>query len=139
MARSAVVLSFAAAVVALTDLAHKAVVLGGGEATLVVHPRSAGYAVGVVLVSAVWAWAILLTRSVSIALAGGVYIGGAVGNVASLVLWPGVDGIPDPLVAGRLAFNLADVAIALGLVVVLGSAAVFAARNRGRLGEPVRL
>ena len=139
MWRSAVWLFVTALVVAGVDLAHKALALADPAEAVVLHPRSASYAIGVVTLSAVWAAAILLTRSASIALAGGVFLGGAAGNVASLALWPGVDGVPNPLVAGDVAFNLADLAVALGLVLVLVTAAVFAVRNRARLGEPVRL
>jgi lipoprotein signal peptidase len=139
MARSATVLSVTAALVAGVDLAHKAVALADPGGTVVLHPRSALYAFGVASVSALWAAAILLTRSASIALGGGVFLGGAAGNVASLALWPGADGVPNPLVARDVAFNLADVAVALGLALVLVGAVVFAAQNRTRLSEPVRL
>jgi hypothetical protein len=53
------------------------------------HDRSAPYVVGVAGASLVWAGAVALTRSPSIALAGGVVLGGAVGNLASIALWPG--------------------------------------------------
>jgi lipoprotein signal peptidase len=139
MARSGAVLAVTAALVAGADLVHKAVALADPESAVVLHPRSALYAVGVAAVSALWAAAILLTRSASVALGGGIFFGGAAGNVASLALWPGVEGVPNPLVARDVAFNLADLAVALGLVLVLVSAVVFAAQNRTRLGEPVRL
>jgi lipoprotein signal peptidase len=138
MARSALWLVGTAAVVGSVDLVHKAVALAEPGHAVVVHPRSALYAVGVVAISGLWATAILLTRSGSIAFGGGVFVGGAVGNVASLALWPGVEGIPNPLVARDVAFNVADVAVALGLALVLAAAVVFAAQNRTRLGEPVR-
>jgi lipoprotein signal peptidase len=139
MARSGAVLAITAALVAGVDLVHKGFALADPQNAVVMHPRSALYALGVAAVSALWAAAILLTPSASIALGGGIFLGGAAGNVASLALWPGVQGIPNPLVAGDVAFNLADVAVALGLVLVLVSAVVFAAQNRARLGEPVRL
>jgi|SRR5215210_1363899 len=138
MARSAAVLSVTAALVAALDLAHKTVALAEPADAVVLHPRSALYAVAVGAISALWAAAILLTRSASIALGGGVFLGGAAGNVVSLALWPSLDGVPNPLVAGDVAFNVADLAVAFGLALVLGSAVVFAARHRTRLGEPVR-
>jgi hypothetical protein len=137
--RSAIWLFGTALAVACVDLVHKALALAEPGQAVVLHPRPASYAIGVVTLCTVWAATILLTRSASIALAGGVFLGGAAGNVASLALWPGVDGVPNPLVAGEIAFNLADLAVALGLVLVLAASTVYAARNRARLREPIRL
>jgi lipoprotein signal peptidase len=139
MGRSGAVLFVTAAVVAGVDLVHKAVALADPGSLVVLHPRSTLYAVGIVVVSALWATAILLTRSMSIALAGGVFLGGAAGNVVSLALWPSVVGVPNPLIVSDIAFNLADLAVALGLALVLISAIAFAVRNHARLSEPVRL
>jgi lipoprotein signal peptidase len=138
MARSAVVLVAAAAVATVADLAHKAVVLAESGAAVPAHPRSGLYVVGVAFVSGLWAGAIVLTRSAALAVGGGILVGGAAGNLVSLALWPSVDGVPNPLVAGDVAFNLADVTVVLGLALVLVSAIAFAARNRGRLSEAVR-
>jgi lipoprotein signal peptidase len=138
MARSFALLSLVAGLVAGADLAHKAVAVADGDGAVFAHPRSALYVLGVAVVSALWVGAILLTRSTSIAAAGGVLAGGAVGNVASLALWPSVIGVPNPLIAGDVAFNVADVAVAAGLVLVLAATCVHAARNRERLREPVR-
>jgi hypothetical protein len=126
-------------VVATVDLAHKAVAISERGGAVVLHDRSALYAAGLAVVSLLWAGAIVLIRSASIALAGGVVLGAAAGNLASLALWPSLRGVPDPLVAGELAFNLADGAAALGLVLLLPATVVFAVRNRERLSEPVRL
>jgi len=72
--------------------------------------------------------ALLAARSTALALVGGVLLGGAAGNLASLAFWPGV---PNPLVAGGLAFNLADVfAAAGGLVLVPLAAGLVAWRSR---------
>ena len=78
--------------------------------------------------------AIILTRSVAIAAAGGLLIGGAAGNLLSLAFWPGV---PDPIVVAPLAFNLADafVFVGFGLVCV----AVLAVASSSPLDEPVRV
>jgi lipoprotein signal peptidase len=139
VARSFCALALAASFVAGVDLLHKALALADPDATVVLHPRTTLYAVAVAAVSALWAAAILLTRSASIALGGGIFLGGAAGNIGSLALWPAVDGVPNPLVAGDIAFNLADMAVVLGLALVLATTIRFAARNRGSLGEPVRL
>jgi lipoprotein signal peptidase len=111
------------------DLAHKGTV----EATSV-HPRSAVYVAVVLGLTAIWSAAILATRSALIALAGGVVLGGAIGNLVSLALWPGV---PNPIEVDALAFNLADALVLLGFATTAAATLVFALRNRERLREPV--
>ena len=128
-------LALAAAAVVVVDLGQTQWALSDGPVP--VHPRSAGYAVVAVVLSACWATAILLTRSPAIAAAGGVVHGGSLGNVAALGLWPSVDGVPDPLVAGGVAFSLGDVAVGVGLVLVTVAAVRFASENRSRWREPV--
>jgi lipoprotein signal peptidase len=46
-------------------------------------------------------------------------------------------GVPDPLVAGYYAFNLADVAIVVGDVMLLVAAVAHAWDNRHGLHQPV--
>lgn len=135
MTRAALVLALAATatLVAGVDLAHKA--LAVGDATLF-HPRGPAYVL-LALVAAAWAGALVAARSLPLALAGGVLLGGAGGNLVSLPLWPGV---PDPLAAGTVAFNLADVfAVVGGLVLVPAAAVLTAWRGRAALREPVAL
>lgn len=122
---------FAATSVAFAglDLSHKATV----DATYL-HPRSAAY-VGVVLgLAALWSAAILATCSALIALAGGVVLGGALGNLVSLALWRGV---PNPIELDQVAFNLADVFVVLGFATTAAATVTFAGRNRHRLREPI--
>jgi lipoprotein signal peptidase len=130
--RTAALVLFATAIlVAAVDLAHKASVDAAH-----MHARSPVY-VGVVLGLAVaWATTILATRSLSLALAGGVLAGGALGNLASLALWP---GIPNPIELEPIALNLADLFVLGGFLLTSVAALVFAARNRERLSEPVGL
>jgi hypothetical protein len=66
-----------------------------------------------------------------------VVLGGAAGNLLSFALWPSLPGVPDPIVAGGLAFSLGDVAVLGGLVLLVPGALVFAVRNRARLFEPI--
>lgn len=111
------------------DLAHKANV-----DTTAVHPRSAVYVAVVLGLAAVWSAAILATRSRLIALAGGVVLGGALGNLVSLALWPGV---PNPIELEPIAFNLADTFVLLGFATTAAAILAFAVRNRERLRAPL--
>ena len=138
MARSGIVLALTAALVAGVDLAHKATAILERGTAVPAHDRSAAYVIGIAVAATAWACAIALTRSASIALGGGVLAGGAAGNLLSLFLWPSLAGVPNPLVAGDVAFNVADVAVAAGLVLVFVATCLHAARNRERLREPVR-
>jgi lipoprotein signal peptidase len=131
MSRCALVVAGTATPLAALDLAHKA---GAGASHF--HARSAGYVTFVLLLSLAWAAAIVLTRSPAMALGGGVLVGGAFGNIASLAVWPGV---PNPIEVAATAFNLADVFVLSGFVLVAASTLAFARANRERLREPVQL
>jgi lipoprotein signal peptidase len=74
-------------------------------------------------------------RSWVVALGAGVAAGGALATLVSGVAWAG--GVPDPLVRGGIAFNLADLAIAGGDALLLVGALAHAWTNRGRLTQPV--
>ena len=124
------VLAVTAAAFACLDLAHKAT----AEATYV-HPRSAAYVVVVLGLALLWSAAVLATRSALLALAGGVVLGGALGNVVSLALWPGV---PNPIELDAIAFNLADAFVLLGFATTAAATLTFAGRNRERLREPLQ-
>jgi lipoprotein signal peptidase len=131
MFRASLALSGTMAVVAAIDLVHKA-----GTQADYFHARSAVYVVVVLGLAAVWAGAILATGSLSMALGGGVLAGGALGNLLSLALWPGV---PNPIELEPIAFNLADVFVLAGFALVAASTVVYAVSNPDRLTEPVRL
>jgi hypothetical protein len=131
MARCALALGGTAVLLGALDLAHKA--LAGPGA---IHPRSAGYVAGVAALCVAWAGAIALTRSVTMAVGGGVLAGGALGDLASLAFWPGV---PNPIVTGSFAFNLADVFVFVGFAAVSVSALRLVRVEPGRLNEPLRL
>lgn len=125
MVRATGVLAASAAAVIAVDFAVKTAATAGD---VPLHDRSPVYAL-VAVVALAWSVALLGTGSRLLAAAGGLVLGGAVANVASLAVWPGV---PDPLLAGGIAFNPADVAaLAGGLVAVPLAAATVAARNRG--------
>jgi lipoprotein signal peptidase len=73
--------------------------------------------------------------SLTLSLGAGIAAGGAVGTlVAALV---SNRGVPDPLVRGSVAFNLADVAIAGGVTILIASALFVAWQRRHELRQPV--
>jgi len=126
-----------AGAVAALDLVQKAFSISERGGAVLVHSRPAPYIAGLAAAALAWAVALARVRSASIAIAGGVVLGGAIGNLASIALWPSLAGVPDPLVAGGVAFNVADVAVAAGFVLLLPATALFGLRNRERLFDPV--
>jgi lipoprotein signal peptidase len=111
------------------DLVHEAL-----TPTPFHHPRSPG----VFVLAAVIAFALLALAprapSVGVALGAGIAAGGALGTAVSGLAWKGV---PDPLVRHGIAFNLSDVAIAVGDAILIASVLVHAWTHRDRLREPV--
>jgi lipoprotein signal peptidase len=73
--------------------------------------------------------------SLTLSVGAGIAAGGAVGTLIAALLWS--RGVPDPLVGGPVAFNLADVAIAAGNVLLVGSALFVAWQHRGALRQPI--
>jgi len=73
-------------------------------------------------------------RSFGVALGAGIAGGGALATFVSGLAW---GGVPDPLVRGGIAFNLADVAIAGGDALLLVAVLLHAWTNRARLREPI--
>ncbi len=73
-------------------------------------------------------------RSSGVVLGAGIAAGGALATFVSGLAWRGV---PDPLIHGGIAFNLADVAIAFGDALLLVAALLYAWTNRAHLREPV--
>ena len=137
MTRTLCLLLGAATAVAAVDLVHKHLAISERGDTVFLHDRPARYVVAGAALSLAWAGEIALTRSSTIALPGGVVLGGAVGNLLSFALWPSLPGVPDAILVGRVAFSLGDVAVIGGLLMLLPAALVFAVRNRARLFEPI--
>jgi lipoprotein signal peptidase len=127
----------AATIVVAVDVGYTALAISERGGAVLAHDRSALYVIGVAAASLLWAVAIARVRSSSIALAGGVVLGGAAGNLLAIALWPSLPGVPDPIVAGGVAFNLADVAVVVGFALLLPATLVFAMKNRERLFEPI--
>jgi lipoprotein signal peptidase len=76
-------------------------------------------------------------RSRVVAIGAGIAAGGALATLVSGFAWAG--GVPDPLVRGDIAFNLADLAIAAGDALLVAGACVHAWRNRAQLAQPVSI
>jgi lipoprotein signal peptidase len=74
-------------------------------------------------------------RSGVVALGAGVAAGGALATLVSGLAWAG--GVPDPLVAGGVAFNLADFAIAGGDALLVVGVCAHAWVNRADLSRPI--
>jgi hypothetical protein len=74
-------------------------------------------------------------RFAAMSLFGGVAAGGAVATLVAGVAWR--DGVPNPLVRGGIAFNLADLAIAAGDALLIAAVLLYAWRDRERLSEAV--
>jgi lipoprotein signal peptidase len=81
-------------------------------------------------------WLAPRARSLPLALGAGIAAGGALATDVCGLAWRAA-GVPNPLVHGGLAFNLADVAIGLGVAVVVAAALAEIWRRRGHLREPV--
>jgi lipoprotein signal peptidase len=73
--------------------------------------------------------------SLTLSLGAGTAAGGVFGTLVAALVWS--RGVPDPLVRGSVAFNLADVAIAAGDAILLASALFVAWRRRHQLRQPV--
>ena len=74
-------------------------------------------------------------RSLGMSLGAGIAAGGAAATSIAGLAWR--DGVPNPLVRGGVAFNLADLAIAGGDALLVVAALAHGWRRRDRLFEPV--
>jgi lipoprotein signal peptidase len=74
-------------------------------------------------------------RSLTMSLAAGIAAGGATATLVAGLAWR--DGVPNPLVRGGIAFNVADLAIAVGDATLIAAAVWRAWRQRDRLYQPV--
>jgi len=123
------VLVVAALVLAAADLAQKA------SAPVYGHPRSAGYVVLAAVLCVLLVLFVPRVPSRALALAGGVAAAGAFGNLVSALAWRG--GVPNPIVVGQVAFNIADLCAVGGAIALVLGAALFALRNPALLRQPV--
>jgi lipoprotein signal peptidase len=123
------VLVGAALLLAAVDLAQKA------SAPVYGHPRSAGYSVLAAVLCVLLVLFVPRVPSRALAVAGGVAAAGALGNLVSALAWRG--GVPNPIVVGDLAFNIADLCAVTGAAALVLGAALFALRNPALLRQPI--
>ena len=114
---------------AAVDLAQKA------SAPLYGHPRGAGYVVFAATLTVLLVLFVPRVPSRTLAVAGGIAAAGAFGNLVSALAWRG--GIPNPIVLGDVAFNIADLCAVTGAAALVAGAALFALRNPSLLRQPV--
>jgi len=99
------------------------------------HPRGPVYvALAAVLVAFVVVF-VPRVPSRALSFAGGVATAGALGNLASALLWRG--GVPNPIVVGDVAFNIADVCAVSGAIALVLGAALFALTHPALLRQPI--
>jgi lipoprotein signal peptidase len=118
-----------ALLLAAVDLGQKA------SAPVYGHPRGVAY---VVIAAALTVLLVLFVPRVpsrALAVAGGVAAAGALGNLVSALAWRG--GIPNPIVVGEIAFNVADLCAVTGAAALVLGAVVFALRNPALLRHPI--
>jgi lipoprotein signal peptidase len=99
------------------------------------HPRPWAVLAGALVLAAALLALAPRAGSFAVTVGAGIAAGGALATLLGGIAWR--DGVPNPLVANGVAFNLADVAIAVGDALLIGGAVVHAFRHRDRLGAAV--
>ena len=107
----------------------------GFEPSRLSHARSPVTLAGAGLLAAALLVLVPRARSAAMSLGAGIAAGGAAATLVTGAAWR--DGVPNPLVHGGIAFNIADLAIGAGDALLLGAALWQAWRRRDRLFEPV--
>jgi nucleotide-binding universal stress UspA family protein len=118
-----------ALVLTAVDLGQKA------SAPVYGHPRGVGYVVVAAALTVLLVLFVPRVPSRPLAVAGGVAAAGAFGNFVSALAWRG--GIPNPIVAGDVAFNVADLCAVSGAAALVIGAMLFALRNPALLRQPI--
>jgi lipoprotein signal peptidase len=111
------------------DLAQKA------TAPVYGHPRGAVYLLVATAITVLLVLFVPRVPSRALAVAGGVAVAGAFGNLVSALMWRG--GIPNPIVVGDVAFNVADLCAVLGAIALVLGAVLFALRHPALLRQPI--
>jgi lipoprotein signal peptidase len=118
-----------ALVLTVADLAQKA------SAPVYGHPRSAAYVVLAAILAALVVAFVPRVPSRALSVAGGVATAGALGNLVSALAWR--SGVPNPIVVGDVAFNIADVCAVVGAAALVLGAALFALTHPALLRQPI--
>jgi hypothetical protein len=118
-----------ALVLTAVDLGQKA------SAPVYGHPRGIGYVVFAAVLTALLVLFVPRVPSRALAVAGGVAAAGAFGSLVSALAWRG--GVPNPIVAGEIAFNVADLCAVTGAIALVLGCALFALRHPALLRQPV--
>ena len=116
-----------AALVALLDLGSKWAATAGAAPSVRFDHRPPAQLLPFVAVALALLAATSLAGSRPLDLAAGVLAGGALGNIASTVVWR--RGIPDFIPAHGVLLNTADLAIAVGLAALVAVALALARRE----------
>lgn len=99
------------------------------------HPRSPVGLAGAGALAVALLLLVPRARSAAMSLGAGIAAGGAAATAIAGLAWRG--GVPNPLVRGDIAFNVADLAIGAGDALLIGAALLHGWRHRARLLEPV--
>jgi lipoprotein signal peptidase len=129
MTHRSAVLALVALALTAVDLAQKA------AAPVYGHPRGPLFVAGAAAIAVSVAVLVPRVPSTWLSVAGGVATAGALGNLVSALAWRG--GIPNPIVFGDVAFNVADVCAVVGSASLVVGAAAFALTHPALLREPV--
>jgi lipoprotein signal peptidase len=99
------------------------------------HPRALPVLVGAGVIAAALLILAPRARSRWISLGAGIAAGGALATLVTGLAWQ--HGVPNPLVAGGVAFNVADLAIAAGDALLVAAALTHAWTHRAQLHERI--
>jgi lipoprotein signal peptidase len=99
------------------------------------HPRGLAFVAGAAALAVAIAVLVPRVPSLPLSVAGGVAAAGALGNLVSALAWRG--GVPNPIVVGDVAFNIADVCAVSGAAALVLGAALFALTHPALLRDPV--
>jgi len=99
------------------------------------HPRGAGYVVVAAGLTLFLVWFVPRVPSRALAVAGGIAAAGAFGNLVSALAWRG--GVPNPIVLGAFAFNVADLCAVGGAIALVLGCVSFALRHPALLRQPI--
>jgi lipoprotein signal peptidase len=99
------------------------------------HPRGVAYELVAAAITLLLVLIVPRVPSRALAVAGGVAAAGAFGNLVSALAWRG--GIPNPIVIGEIAFNIADICAVTGAIALVLGAALFALRHPALLRQPI--